>query len=124
MSAADGAPANYTVGGPVTAASSGSMAFTGPGSDLNVMAIIGLALILIGVATFALVDAPRRLSARLAYQRQHRSLDLDRTVVVGTDVEPRSHRSRWASRLAASSESLSRKMAQDAKRGTRWLLGR
>jgi len=54
-----------TTATPVVKASSASLAFTGPGPGIGVLGIIGGALILLGFALFALVDAPRRAIARL-----------------------------------------------------------
>jgi hypothetical protein len=53
-----------TTAAPVTAAAS-SLAFTGPGPGIGVLAILGGAMILLGFALLVLVDAPRRAVAQL-----------------------------------------------------------
>jgi hypothetical protein len=55
-----------------TKASTGKLAFTGPGTGLWVMGVLGMALILLGGSLLVLVDAPRRLLT-LAAHRGHRS---------------------------------------------------
>ncbi len=59
---------------PTTAvsASSSALAFTGPGKSLLWMVLVGVVLIVIGAATFVLVDAPRRLLVFLGHQNQPR----------------------------------------------------
>ena len=47
-------------------ASSGSLAFTGPSQTLNVLALAGGALVLLGLLMLTMLDAPRRVLHRLA----------------------------------------------------------
>jgi hypothetical protein len=60
---------NGPSGGPTVSASSGSLAFTGPGSGVASVAVVGGALVLFGLVLLALFDAPRRMLKRLAYVR-------------------------------------------------------
>ena len=55
----------------VVSAPSSSLAFTGPGSGTGMMALVGLALVALGVLILSLVDAPRRL-VRAIGRRTHR----------------------------------------------------
>jgi hypothetical protein len=57
---------------PVTA-SSHSLAFTGAGTNITWLFLVGLALLMMGVAMFVLVDAPRRLLVLHGYHKQPRS---------------------------------------------------
>ncbi len=52
---------------PVVAASSGALAFTGLGGLAQLLAVVGGALMVLGFALLAVVDAPRRVMHRLAY---------------------------------------------------------
>jgi hypothetical protein len=52
---------------PVVKASSGSLAFTGTGPGIGILGILGGALILLGFALLALVDAPRRAMSSLVF---------------------------------------------------------
>jgi len=47
-------------------AASGSLAFTGPGTGLRLMGLLGAVLIAFGLAIVVIVDGPRRLLSRLA----------------------------------------------------------
>ncbi|HTZ10006.1 MAG TPA: hypothetical protein VMB72_13095, partial [Acidimicrobiales bacterium] len=49
----------------VVTAPSGSLAFTGVGSELRWLLVVGTALVVLGLALLLLVDAPRRLLVRL-----------------------------------------------------------
>jgi hypothetical protein len=46
-------------------ASSGSLAFTGPGKPFMWVTLLGALLVVVGIMLLALVDAPRRFLARL-----------------------------------------------------------
>ena len=50
----------------VVTAASGSLAFTGTSEAVRMTGLVGLVLIVVGVALLALVDGPRRVIARLA----------------------------------------------------------
>ena len=47
-------------------APSSSLAFTGPAPGIRIVALVGVGAIVVGLAMLAIVDAPRRLTARLS----------------------------------------------------------
>jgi hypothetical protein len=59
-------PASQDSTAPAVSASSGSLAFTGPGSEVKWVVLVGAALVIMGLAMLVLVDAPRRMVRALA----------------------------------------------------------
>ncbi len=97
-----------------SSSSSGQLAFTGPGRDTWLTAIVGGALLLLGFSLFALADVPRQLRFQLAgWGRRH---------------DPR----HWARRLhvhkaenvPTNAGSLGRDVGRQAARASRWIVGR
>jgi len=62
-----GASSTSSTSAHVVTASSGTLAFTGPGPSLKTATIIGAALMLLGLLMLLLADIPRRLRSQLAY---------------------------------------------------------
>ena len=66
------------------------------------MTLVGAAVMLLGLVMLVLADIPRRVLRRLAYQR----------------------RGQWRSRVAGSSQAMTKSVRQDVAWGTGWFLGR
>jgi hypothetical protein len=94
--------ASTTTASPVQTASSGSLAFTGPGQGIKSITLAGVALMLLGLVLLLLVDVPRRALRSLA------------SVGAGLSSAPGAGR---VGHLAASA-------ARRGQRFTRWLFGR
>jgi hypothetical protein len=102
-------------GASTVAATSGALAFTGPGPGIGVLAILGGVMILLGFALLVLVDAPRRALTQLASAgpvtwRRVRAGDGDW--------------GRIAAQLPARGRHLTGAAAHVAKQTAAWFLGR
>jgi len=86
----------------VVIVASRSLAFTGVGPGLKAMTLVGFALMLLGLTMFLLADMPRRVLRQLSLLR----------------------RGGWGARGDGGMQTVARMASQEARRRTKWVLGR
>jgi len=105
----------------VVSAGSGSLAFTGPGAGVVWIGVLGVVLMLLGMALLGLTDAPRHAVRRLAMARAAWSGRAD--VAPPAPGEPSSHPGGLGN-LPAAVERGGRILSTEVAHAVRWLLGR